>query len=67
MVSKAAPLRRGMELPTPEDGDVARASALVMGWNLLGEHYARGRDRRNCPPQSVIDDYLDAAVEAADA
>jgi hypothetical protein len=52
-------------LPSGDDADVARASALVMGWNMLSEHYARPRDPSNSPTQDVIDAYLSEAAAAA--
>lgn len=65
LIPKMARARKQHGLPVPDDSAVARASALVMGWTMLTEHYARPRDADNAPPQDVIDEYLARAAEAA--
>jgi hypothetical protein len=65
LVRKMARARAAYGLPSGDDADVARASAIVMGWTMLGEHYARPRDPDNSPPQDVIDAYLAEAAAAA--
>lgn len=65
LIAKMAEVRQAYGLATVAKDEVGRASALVMGWNMLTQHYARPRDPRNSPPQRVIDDYLAAAADAA--
>ncbi len=50
LISKTAHVRRAYGLRVPDDEDVARASALVMGWSMLADHFARPRDRSKARP-----------------
>jgi hypothetical protein len=65
LVQKMARTRARYGLASGDDADVARASAIVMGWNMLIEHYARPCDPDDSPPQDVIDEYLSDAARAA--
>jgi hypothetical protein len=65
LVRKMARARRRRGLATGSDDAIDRASAIVIAWNMLSEHYARPRDPDNSPPQDVIDDYLSEGAAAA--
>ncbi len=65
LVRKMAKVRDRYGLPSGTDDEIERASALVMGWNMLAEHYARARDPNDALPQDVVDEYLARAGDAA--
>lgn len=65
LIPKTALVRHEYGLALPADDEIARASALVMGWSMLTDHFARPRDRQNSPPDEAIKEYLSAAADAA--